>query len=422
MLGNIIFTVLIIVLIGKLLRNLKNGIILYIILSLISPHLKIGNLQISYEIMAFFPVFIIVIIKKRAIFLLYRKYLYRQHLIIFFYIYLLSSFLATLQFGSKIPWLTFFSIFRIIITIFILQFVMKENSDQVLDHIISPVLFINLVTSIIQLAIPSSTKLFYELYYKASLSPLADALELGYFNRAYGTFGTPVLLGIFSIFCFAVYLGFFTEKKKCKKIYLKLVSSIIIGLLALSKTAILGVPTIFICCCLLILIGVIKINNKKIIVLPLLLIPIFIVTVQLLRQHGTTINYYIRFLSKPFEALSTRYDASSGILADAYSTISGNWLFGVGGTPLGNDFIGDSMYLEVMYSTGIIGIIIYFSALIRASITNLKLRNVTALLCFIAICLGGFAAPVQLHFISVSLLAYMFSNAESLYGINVKSI
>ncbi|WP_027631123.1 hypothetical protein [Ruminiclostridium cellobioparum] len=413
MLGNIIFIIFLIILVYKLQKNTNTAIVSYIVFSLICPHLKVANLQISFEIIAFFPVLIIFILKKPSIFSLHRRDLYRQHLIIYFYIFLASSFIATLRFESKIPWISFLSVFRIICLIYIMQSEMEGNSVQVLDRIISPVLFTNLAVSIIQLTVPVSTKIFYELYYKASLTPLAAVLKLGFFNRAYGTFATPVLLGIFSIISFAIYLGFLTEKRQCKRLYLKLVISVIIGLLALSKTAVIGIPIISICYCILILFDVIKIKNKKIAIIPLILIPIFGITVILLEKHGTAISYYIGFLSKPFEALSTRYNSSSGLLSGTFSTIYDNWLIGVGGTPIGDDFTGDSLYISILYSTGILGLITYFSILIGSTVKNLKLRNTTALLCFIAFCLAGLAAPIGLDIVTMPVIAYMFCKSET---------
>jgi hypothetical protein len=412
-LGNIIFVILFIILAEELFRNIKTGIIIYLVFSLISPHLKVGNLQISFEIMSFFLVLGIYLLKKPSVFSIYQKYLYRQHLMVYFFLFIIVSLLATSRFGSTIPWLSFMAIFRVICIIYILQYAMKGNQDKVLDKILSPVLIVNLIASIIQLTVPDSTKIFYDLYYKDSMVPLEATLELGYFNRAYGTFGTPVLLGVFSLLSFATYFGFLIERKNCKHLYFKLISSIIIGLLALSKTAIIGIPIILLLSCILILCGIIKVKNKKIWIFPLVLIPSFMVTVQLLERQGTAISWYLAFLTKPSEALITRYDSTSGNLSDTYSTIANNWLLGVGGTSLFGDFMGDSMYIGILYSTGVLGFLVYFSTLFGSALKNLKLRNITALLSLIAICLSGLGVPIHLDIISVSFLTYMFSISEA---------
>ncbi|MEH7356288.1 hypothetical protein V7150_22500 [Neobacillus drentensis] len=412
MLGNVVFFILFIILAIELFKNLKKGIIKYIVFALVSPHLNIGDFQISFEIFSFFLVLVVVLIKDSSVFLIYRKYLYRQHLMIYFIVFILASLLAVIRFGSEIPWISFIAIFRVVCLIYMLQYVMKDSPEETIDQIISPILFINLAVSIIQITVPASTRLFYEFYYKTSLTPLEAVLKLGYFDRGYGTFGTPVLLGVFSLLSFAVYFGFFVERKNFKRKYLKLISSIIIGLLALSKTAIIGIPSILVLCCILSFLGVIKVKNRKVLLLPLIVIPIFGITVRLLERQGTAITWYLSFLRNPFKAFETRYDTTSGILANTYSTITSNWMLGVGGTPLANDFIGDSMYTGIIYSTGVLGLFIYFSALIISTIKNLKFRNATALLCFVVICLTGFGAPIQLHIISVPLLAYMFSKSE----------
>ena len=414
MLGTIIFSILFIILIIIVLKDDKKGIITYVIFSLISPNLNIGIYQVSFEILAFFPVLLILILKGNSIFAFYKKGLYRQYLWLYFFVFIMSSLISTLKYGGDINYIALLGCFRIICILYLLQFIINKNSNPsaVLDDIITPVILINLIVAFIQLTIPASTVIFYEFYYKESVIPLAEMLQLGYFNRAYGTFGTPVLLGVLSLFCFAVYLGFLTEKKKIKFIHLKLVFSIILGLMALSKTPILGIPLILLIHYLLILYGIIKIKNRKVLLVPLLIVPIAIVVISYLEKQGTSILWYVRYLQKPFESLTSRYDKASGLLSNTYSVIRDNLLIGVGSKSFKDVFIGDSMYVRLMYETGIIGTGIYLMILVSTIIKNIRYRNITALLCTIAICLAGFAIPVQSNIISIPLLAYIFCKSE----------
>ncbi|WJY26414.1 hypothetical protein [Sporosarcina trichiuri] len=419
--GTIIFIILYLILVLMLLKDIEKGIISYVIFSLFAPNLNINNTQISFEISAFFIVIIILLIKRREIFTLYKKgKVFRQRLWMYFFLLIFSTLVGTIRYESSIGIVSIFGIFRTIIVIYLLQFIMKQNEDKVLDKIIWPILFINFITSVIQLTFPESTTFFYNLYYKESLTPLNEVLRLGYFSRAYGTFGSPVLLGVFSVFSFAVYFGYLIEKKKCKIIYIKLILSIAIGLMALSKTAILGLPALLIIFYFLALYGIIKVKNRKTLLIPILVFPMAIGIIKILERQGLFIYYYLEYLLKPFEVFETRYDSTEGILANTYMIIKENWFIGVGKISISDIFIGDSMYIDLIYTSGIIGLAVYFSILLSATLWNIRFRNTTAVFCVAALCLAGTGAPVQFEILSAILIAYVFSKAEKSISLNVK--
>jgi len=56
---------------------------------------------------------------------------------------------------------------------------------------------------------------------------------------------------------------------------------------------------------------------------------------------GGGMKYYIQYLNKPLEVLSTRY-SSQGILSESFSIIKENLLLGVGFASISGEFIGDS--------------------------------------------------------------------------------
>lgn len=413
MFGTIIFILLLLILTIIIFLNEKQGIITYIVFALLSPNLHLNGIQVSFEILAFFLVFSTLLLKKSQIFSLYKHWPYRQWIWIYFSLIIISSLIAVLKYNSAISWIAIFGYFRLICIIYMLHYVFREKPEKRLDNIFSPILITNFIVSIIQLTIPSSVQLFYDFYYKESLTPLREVLSLGYFNRAYGTFGTPVLLGVFALLSFAVYLGYYVEKQPCRFLSLKILVSVSCGLIALSKTAILGIPILVIIVFLLSLFGVTKTKNKKALIIPFLVIGVFYFVVNLLKNAGFAISWYIGFLSRPFDAFGTRYSVGTGILTETYQIINENLILGVGPTPIGNAFVGDSMYVNILYTSGTVGILIFFGILIPAIFTNLIKRNVTGLLCSVAILLGGLAAPIHLNIISVSLIAYIFSRAES---------
>lgn len=412
MFGTIVFILLLLILMIVAFLNEKKGIIIYVIFSLLSPNLHLSGMQVSFEIVAFFLIFLILIFKRSQIFSLYKNWPHRQWVWIYFFLIIISSLIAVIKYDSTISWIAIFGYFRVICIIYMLQYVFRENPERQLDNIISPILTVNLIVSIIQLAMPSSVQLFYDLYYKDSMTPLKEVLGLGYFNRAYGTFGTPVLLGVFALFSFAVYLGYYVEKKPCRFLTLKILMAVSCGLIALSKTAILGMPTLVITVFVLGIFGFVKIKNKKILIIPFLIIGIGYFMVDLLEKAGFAISWYIRFLKHPFEAFGTRYDAGTGILTETYEIINQNLIFGVGPTPIGDAFVGDSMYISILYMSGIIGLFLFLGILISAIVINLIEKDTIAVLCGLVILLGGLAAPIDLSIISAPLIAYIFSKVE----------
>jgi len=397
-----------------LVKDVNKGIITYVILSLTAPNLNLTNIQISFEILAFFIVMLVLLLRKKEIFNLYKQsHNYRQNLWLLFLLVIISTLFGTLKYESSFGIIGIFGYFRSIIIIYMIQFIMKyKREDIILDKIIWPVLLINFLVSVVQLTLPASTNFFFNLYYKESLTPLNEAIRLGYFNRAYGTFGTPVLLGVFSVFSFAIYFGYLIEGKNNKLLYIKLFLSIAIGLMALSKTAILGIPSILIVFYILALYRIVKVKNRKVLLIPLILIPLLIVVVKVLERQGLFIFWYLEYLLKPFEVFKTRYDAIQGILANTYSIIQDNWLIGVGTISIKDVFTGDSMYIDLIYTSGIVGLLIYFKILLGATIRNIKYGNTTAVLGIFAICLAGIGAPIQFDILSAILISYLFTKAE----------
>ena len=74
--------------------------------------------------------------------------------------------------------------------------------------------------------------------------------------------------------------------------------------------------------------------------------------------------------------------------------------------------MGDSMYIGVLYTTGILGILVYFGIIASAMINVIRKRRTIAIFSGVAFLLAGLAAPVHIDTISAVFIAYLFSNAE----------
>ncbi len=342
-----------------LLKNFKVGLFTYLLFSLIAPVIRIGGIYLSYDIVAFIPLFLLFLYKNRKI--------YINKIIIVLLIYnvilLISSVISLVEGFGDINFIGLFAVLRFTLLLSLLldwRFCDKQSIKKVLFYTIC----INFVFSCVQLLYPPSTALFYSLYWKPSAVPLELAYKSGYFLRAIGTFYSPTILGALSLITFAV---FYFEKRYNKGgiedtagIFL----SVFCSLLALSKTGIVGIPLI-IAADMILRIGrlkkirlAVRVNFSYIFVLICVSVIIYAL-VNVMEANRIPILYYLDFILNPQAALSTRYEGETGILSDMNSVIADNMFLGVGEViSKENIFIGDSSYYTIMYSSGITGLLL----------------------------------------------------------------
>ena len=90
MIGMSIAILFLIILIIASFKDWKKGIIFYAVFSMISPHIKLNRVQLSFEIIAFFPLVFILVLKNSKIFAIYSRWKYRQYygFTLYYYLYL----------------------------------------------------------------------------------------------------------------------------------------------------------------------------------------------------------------------------------------------------------------------------------------------------------------------------------------------
>jgi len=377
-------------------KKYEEGLVLYIILSLISPNIHFLNNVISYEIWAFIPIFLL--------FIMHLKKISTNYIHILFYMYLIllltSSLISINLYSTEINWIAFLGNVRIILIFFMLTQIVRKSTIS-FEKILFTVICINLLLSIIQITFSQTIPLFYNLYYKASMTPLSQALKAGRFYRAYGSFGTPVNLGGFSLIAFSYFYAKLLDSNYKKSIIYGLFASMLCGLLSLTKTYIIGMP-IIICIGLvfkLIFCGnsIININIKKLfkgIMIFFMLGFIGFLVIEKGKQIGMHFNWYLSFITHPFDALVTRYDLNTGILSNTMEVIRGNMLIGVGNTKIMNEFIGDSAYVTLLHNVGIVGAIFILFIYCSLFLEQFKKKKISGVLIIIAVLLCGVAFPV----------------------------
>jgi len=320
----------------------------------------LASFGVSYTIVAFFPVILFYFFSKRKQIIFPRTYIL---LIAYFVLLAVSSIISTLINSVSINIIGLFAAFRLLVLVLLATNVSLYDEEYIVQLLFCLVL-VNFIVSIIQMLIPSSVHLFYMLYWKPSMTPLKDALELGRFSRAMGTFGTPTILGALSLLTFSIFFFKLVYLKVNFKYLTGLLMSVGTGLMALSKIFVIGVPIVLFGALITYLLTkknfVFRIKlNWKVIAIIILIPCVAMVVINLLNGLSMPVEWYLNYALKPFEAFSTRYSSTNGNLIPVLNFIGDHFLIGVGETVVGNIFLGDSSYIVILYSTGIIGLFLF---------------------------------------------------------------
>ena len=297
--------------------------------------------------------------------------------------------------------------------------------------ILTGIIIINYCMGIIQLFSWSiGEKITRQLYvYSGKEVPInVFRDEVGRFARIFGTSYSPTVLGIISLLTLTYFMHAMIQEEKVTKSNLILyVASLGLGLLAFSKTVIIGV---FLIWALSFLIVLIQKRCKQIFVLFFKILGMTIGTfviigfIQCLIGLGPQVDYYYFKASNIVVALGSRYDnlASSlqkgdseigeiegqiqesekgqqakehaGNLKDTFEIFMEHPFVGVGPSQIKNEFIGDSEYITILHNGGIVTFLIYAIFYGGLLIYFFLMKNTQELFLLIAIGLGGVSMTV----------------------------
>jgi hypothetical protein len=146
-------------------------------------------------------------------------------------------------------------------------------------------------------------------------------------------------------------------------------------------------------------------------ILFLVLVAFSIVAViNWLDRKGYAILYYVSFLQNPALAFNTRYGTSTGNLSGAMRIIGLHPIFGAGNSNFGNYFIGDSIYIVLLYETGIIGFFAYFAPFVKAFLQSLKKWDISKIAIILTFLLIGTGNAIQVSAYMIIFIAFSFDN------------
>lgn len=393
-------------------KNAWLGILWFLLISLASPEIKLGSWSISYNILAFFPVVFYYILKRGTLFI--------PHLLLFPILFggqiIISTLCSCIIDGYSPNIIGLFGIFRFVIVLICLSDIQMLNKDAILKGFFFLTL-INFLTSIIQITIPDSVSFFYDLYWKPSMTPLQNALELGKFTRAVGTFATPTILGAFSLITFAM---FYFEMRYNKFSYFNIcgvIMSIICGLLALSKIFIIGLPVLLLTGILIALFQYrphLRLNLRLVLLIGLVVFLGYIIALKL-ENEGIPVMWYLNYVFQPSEALDTRYSADTGgNLIELKNAILNNLIIGVGEIKNKNIFIGDSSIFIILYNTGVIGFFylsVYWIMLLWENL-KMKKKSYSHFFVLVALLLGFIGANMYASPLGILACTYSFISVK----------
>jgi len=278
----------------------------------------------------------------------------------------------------------------------------------------------NLFAVALQVAGIFNVKLFYDLYWTLSNTPLQSMLKIGHFVRGYGTFGSSVQLGAVSLLSYSLGVGEYIRGEYTTKWFWLAAIWFFVGLASLSKTFIVG--SVFITLLIFIVTPFVYKSSRKRIIrrglsLLTLVAAILVSGYFILNARGFYASFYYGYLLKPLSSIASRYSfANSEILFhETFNIISKYPIFGVGFQSLSGEFIGDSSYVVILHNSGFVGsaVSILFILYVFHCIIKYKIWKVIYL--FIALLGASLALPIL--FCSVYQIPFLF---HLLYAINYK--
>lgn len=258
----------------------------------------------------------------------------------------------------------------------------------------------------------------YQLYaYEGRQGPLNVTRDIGAFQRIFGASYSPTILGAYILVSIAFLMAVVLTGKavKMEKILLLLALSLVVGLMAFSKTVIIGIFIIFFIEIVWCAFHMSQCNKRYLFWCASIIAGGFLLVTAVAfstRLWGQVQYYFGKILQNPLAALSTRYgngvlESSSDILSNAaalskyentsYLTVAlikEHPFMGVGLLPVASEFIGDSQYITVLHHGGIVLFLLYMLFYGNVCWEHFREKRMIGFSVMIAIGLCGISANI----------------------------
>lgn len=285
-------------------------------------------------------------------------------------------------------------------------------------------LLINLIFCLAQIIIPSyMAMLMTNIFANDHSIGFADQVASGSL-RCYGVYNHPSCLAIFALFSICVNLRLV---KRSEKGLIYIIISVLVGIMSLTKTFFIGIIVLLL---LFLLTNIKNINNRKVFVVysisilgGCILYAGFDGIILRVREYSPVLAYYMEFIKKPIEALSTRYSTADGSLNATKTVILKHILLGVGPNPVIGESINDSAPIVIMHNGGLIALLFVLLMYCVLMFKALEMHEMSAFYLIVTILISGFALPIWIfHDISLGVWLFLIlvSRKEMIYTENYK--
>lgn len=266
---------------------------------------------------------------------------------------------------------TSFAVIRyplIILALSIYEFAIGSRFDLcILIRSIEIINLFNLGACIIQKIMNVRALAYFGNWYSYSQVHILEIQRNGKYYRTYGTWDSPMSLGIYALLSIAILLYIINIKKIGKRFIVDLIVCIILGILSLTKSFFLGSIVIIMYELMIYMVRQLKrvrvsVQTMGRMVLVFSSLAVLIVGFQMVYEWSelewTHLHYYLGYVLHPFSAFESRLSAT-GSLSDTIAIIKKNLLIGVGSVPVAGELIGDNVYIVLLHAGGITALLIF---------------------------------------------------------------
>lgn len=359
------------------LLSMRTALAVFLIGTLIFPSLWLGEeVALRFEIVyCLWLVFVFFLQKSTS------KFTFRWHPVLsrysFFLLIIALSTMFSLPTGFSEDSLaqlliSFYGMFRPLLVMFL--FMNIPLDEKFVRRILWGFIYLSIPIDILSfgqtIGLDIAQKITLQGYTSPSRTPVFSLLEeQGRITRSTGVFESPVFNAIYFLMVL-VTIGFFLvggEYKSFHKwiLYFSLGLALIAGITTLSSTFLLGLVVIIV----LFIVFLLPRYQRRFLRVAIRTTFIIILFVVLFLPYFLKQPHFLGSLSYQFQRillgniLETRYNPETGILANTYHAIAQRPIIGWGLIQLEDVFVGDSLYMNILYESGALGFLLFLWAI-----------------------------------------------------------
>lgn len=345
----------------------KSSVVPILLMTIISPEIKIGNIGIDSLYIFECLLFLYICVTKKILIIGAVKR-YTKIVVLCMSMYTMSwLFFSRMDFGSLILCLTGgLKILIVLVECWTLNFTFKNQIENDIFKLLTAVLILNAAFITFQsLFYEPSLWLLKNVFLSSSEYEYAlSATHAGHYTRYGGLFKYPMHLGVFCSIAIAFTLSIRRKVNRTVR-YVVIVLGAYCGIMSSTKSFFIGAAVIY---CFYAIQRCIAIKNKKDIfysLIPLVAVILVVVfqnqIIQLIENvFGSYAAFYARkiveFFNDTGSVLDTRL-GEAGAIVSLREVVKENFLFGVGPASIQGEKIMDNAILVILHNGGLLALL-----------------------------------------------------------------